>query len=276
VTPTFVLVHGGGMSGAYWDLLRPRLEQPSLAPDLPGRRAKPADPMTLTVDDCVRSVVTDIDDAGVTDVVLVAHSSGGLFAPGIAAALSERVHHIVLDVAQVPPDGGTGLDAMKESHRTRIIEGMKWARDEGRVLTTPGPEPADKVREAYGGEPLTDEQIAFVTDPVRCVVDSMNLYFQPVSWSAVADVPVTYVEHARDRPTPPELQEANVGRLVDAGHRPARVVLDCGHIPAITHPEELAAILNRIATEGGAAGGFAVPSSAETQRARSPEEEAPA
>jgi len=55
---TFVLVHGGGMSGSYWDLLRPHLERPSLAPDLPGRRDKPADPMTLTVDECVRSVGT--------------------------------------------------------------------------------------------------------------------------------------------------------------------------------------------------------------------------
>jgi pimeloyl-ACP methyl ester carboxylesterase len=246
------------MSGAYWDLLRPHLSRPSLAPDLPGRGETPADPMTLTVDECVRSVVDDVEAADLGDVVLVAHSSGGLFAPGIAAALAKseeagRVRHIVLDVAQVPPDGGTGLDSMKESHRARVLEGMEWARLKGRVLTTPGPEPADKVREAYGGDPLTDEQIAFVTDPVRCVEDSMNFYFQPVSWSAAPKVPITVVEHSRDRPTPSELQEANVGRLVAAGHTPSRVVLDCGHIPAVTDPEALAAVLNRIAQECEAA-----------------------
>ena len=118
------------MSGAYWDVLRPHLERPSLAPDLPGRRDKPADPMTLTVDECVRSFADDVRAADPGDVVLVAHSSGGLFAPGIAAELADRVRHVVLDVAQVPPDGGTGLDAMKESHRARIIEGMDWAREQ--------------------------------------------------------------------------------------------------------------------------------------------------
>jgi pimeloyl-ACP methyl ester carboxylesterase len=250
---TFVLVHGGGMSGAYWDLLRPHLERPSLAPDLPGRRDKPADPMTLTVDECVRSVADDVRAAGAGDVVLVAHSSGGLLAPGIAAELADRVRHVVLDVAQVPPDGGTGLDAMKESHRTRIIEGMDWARSNGRVLTTPGPEAPDKVREAYGGDPLTDEQIAFMTDPVRCVEDSMSFYFQPVSWSAAPAVPVTYLEHTRDRPTPPALQDDNIARLAAAGRVPAVEVLDCGHIPAGTNAEELAVILNRIAKECEAA-----------------------
>jgi pimeloyl-ACP methyl ester carboxylesterase len=246
------------MSGAYWDLLRPHLSRPSLAPDLPGRGETPADPMTLTVDECVRSVVDDVEAADLGDVVLVAHSSGGLFAPGIAAALAKseeagRVRQIVLDVAQVPPDGGTGLDAMKESHRSRIIAGMDWARSEGRRLTTPGPEAPDKVREAYGGDPLTDDQIAFVTDPVRCIEDSMNIYFQPVRWSAAPGVPIAYVLHERDRPTPRALQEANIGRLVAAGHTPSRVVLDCGHIPAVTDPEALAAVLNRIAQECEAA-----------------------
>jgi len=254
---TFVLVHGGGMSGAYWDLLRPHLSRPSLAPDLPGRGGKRADPMTLTVDECVQSVVADVDAADIGDTVLVAHSSGGLFAPGISATLGGQVRQIVLDVAQVPPDGGTGLDAMKESHRTRIIAGMDWARDAGRMLTTPGPESPAKVREAYGGDPLTDDQIAFVTDPVRCVEDSMNIYFQPVRWSAAPDVPITYVLHERDRPTPSALQEANIARLVEAGRTPVRVVLDCGHIPAVTNPEALAEILNRVADKCQAAEGEA-------------------
>jgi pimeloyl-ACP methyl ester carboxylesterase len=74
----------------------------------------------------------------------------------------------------------------------------------------------------------------------------MNVYFQPVSWSAVPDVPVTYIRHAQDRPTPPALQDANIERL----GRPARIVeLDSGHIPAVTHPELLAAILDEAADE---------------------------
>jgi pimeloyl-ACP methyl ester carboxylesterase len=249
---TFVLVHGGGMSGAYWDLLRPHLDRPSFAVDLPGRAGKPADPMELTVDECVHSAAADVRAAVTGDIVLVAHSSGGIFTPGLATELAERICSVVLDAAVVPPDGGTGLDAMKESHRARVIEGMDWARSHGKALTTPGPESPDKVRDAYGGDPLTDDQIAFVTDPVRCVEDSMNFYFQPVSWSAAPDVPLTYVRHQRDRPTPPALQDDNLARLRAAGREPLVEVLDCGHIPAITDPEALAAILDRTATEAEA------------------------
>lgn len=237
---SFVLIHGGGTSAAYWDRLLPHLRHPALAVDLPGRAAKPADPMTLTVDECVASAVDDVRRAALGDVVLVAHSSGGLFAPGVAAALAPSVRHIVLSAANVPPEGGTGLDAMKVSHRDRVIAGMEAARRDGWVLRTPGPEPPEKVRQAYGGDELDDDLVAFMIDPVRCVRDSMNFYFQPVHWSAIGDVPVTFVKHLRDRPSPPALQDEQIARLPSA-----RVVeIDSGHIPAVTHAAEFAAILD--------------------------------
>ena len=243
---TFVLVHGGGCSGRFWDRLVPLLHHPALAVDLPGRGAKPADPMELTVDDCVRSIVDDVEQAEVGDVVLVAHSSGGLMVPGVAAALAPRVRHIVLSAANVPPDGGTGLDAMKATHRERVIEVMEVARRDGWVLTTPGlDDPPEKFRRAYGGDDLDDEQLAFMTDPACCVKDSMNVYFQPVHWSVVGDVPVTFLKHLRDRPSPPALQDENIARLRD----PRVVEIDSGHIPAVTHPERFAEILDGVADE---------------------------
>jgi pimeloyl-ACP methyl ester carboxylesterase len=247
MAPTFVLIHGGAMSSAYWDRLVPELRHPALAVDLPGRGDKPVDLMELTVGDCVASIVADVNAAGIDDVVVVAHSSGGLFAPGVAAALAPRVRHIVLDAASVTPEGGCGLDSMKESHRARVVEGMDAARSNGRTLRTPGPEAPEKVRSAYGGDDLDDEQIAFMRDPVRCVRDSMNFYFQPVSWAAAGDVPVTYIKHLRDRPSPPALQDELIERLRTMGRDPEVVEIDSGHIPAVTHPQELARILDTIA-----------------------------
>jgi pimeloyl-ACP methyl ester carboxylesterase len=242
----FVLIHGGGVSGAFWDRLLPKLGHPALAVDLPGRRDKPFDPMALTVDDCVGSVLADIAASGLGDVILVAHSSGGLFVPGVGDALGPRVRHVVLSAASVAPEGGMGLDCMKASHRDRTVAALEAARRDGWTLTTPGPpDEREQARGAYGGEPLDDDTLDFVVDPVRNVKDSMNFYFQPVgSWKALSDVPVTYVKNLRDRPLPAELQQAMLERLPRA---PDVIELDVGHIPAVTHPDLFADILERVA-----------------------------
>jgi pimeloyl-ACP methyl ester carboxylesterase len=240
----FVLIHGGGAAGAFWDRLVPRLSRPALAVDLPGRAGKPTDPMTFSVDEGVRSVLGDVDRADIDRVILVAHSSGGLFVPGVAAGLGARTAHIVLSAASVPPEGGLGLDCMKASHRERTVAAIEAARRDGWTLTTPGPpDDAETMRDSYG-ETLDDETLEFIVDPVRAVKDSMNFYFQPVSWQSVRDVPVTYVKNRHDRPVPAALQDEMIGRLPN----PVEIIeLDTGHIPAVTRPEEFAAILERIA-----------------------------
>ena len=243
---SFVLIHGGASSSGFWDLLVPLLELPTLAIDLPGRADKPADPMTLTVDDCVASIVEDIGRAELGDIVLVAHSSGGLFAPGVASALAPRARHIVLSSGCVPTEGGLGLEAMKPSYARRNVAAMEAARAEGRTLTTPGP-PADPevLRTAYGVE-LDDDQLAFVSAPERNPRDSQNIYFQPVSWAVAADVPVTVIRQLLDPVTPLELQDEMIGRL-PSPELVTIVDLDTGHIPAVTHPDEMARVLNRVA-----------------------------
>lgn len=245
---TFVLIHGGASSSSFWDLLVPYLERPAFAVDLPGRAGKPADPMTLTVDECVASIVADVTSADLDDVVLVAHSSGGLFVPGVAAALAPRVRHIVLSSGCVPTEGGLGLEAMKASYARRNVAAMDAARRDGRALTTPGPpDDPEKLRNAYGVE-LDDAQLAFVAAPERNPKDSQNIYFQPVSWAAAAGVPITCVRQLRDTVTPLELQDEMIGRL-PSPELVTVLELDTGHIPAVTHPEEMAAILHRVARE---------------------------
>lgn len=67
--PALVLVHGGAHAGDCWDLTvdeihrqAPELRVPAV--DLPGRRGKPGDLRTVTLGDCVVSVVADIEAEG--------------------------------------------------------------------------------------------------------------------------------------------------------------------------------------------------------------------
>lgn len=243
-----VLVHGGGMTGRFWDRLLPYLDRPAIAVDLPGRAGKPADLPTLTVDDEVASVLADLghlaDAAVVEPVTVVAHSSGGLVVPGVVTglvALGVPVERIVLDAALVPPEGGNGADCMQDRHREGLVAALAVAAESGDVITLPGP-PADPEpsRHAYGGEPLDDETLAYVVDPIRCVPDTVNHYFQPVSWAPLAGTPVTYVLNTKDRPVRPERQEEMAARL------PGPVTIgrvDAGHLFPILEPARFAAIL---------------------------------
>jgi pimeloyl-ACP methyl ester carboxylesterase len=241
---TYVLIHGGGSTARFWDRLLPYLDEPTLAVDLPGRNGKPADFGTLTVDDEVASVLADIEAARIVEpIVIVAHSSGGLVVPGVVADLGDRVARVVLSAALIPEEGGCGIDCMKPRHREGLVASVEAARRDGTVITLPGP-PADPeaFRHAYGGDPLDDETLAFVLDPVRCVPDTVHHYFQPIHWSRAAHVPVTYALNTRDRPIPSETQEQMVTRLP----RPPKIVrLDTGHLPPVTHPQEFARLLAR-------------------------------
>jgi pimeloyl-ACP methyl ester carboxylesterase len=235
---TYLLIHGGGSTARFWDRLQPHLGRRALAVDLPGRGGKPADLGTLTVDDEAASVLADVDAAGIDDpIVVVAHSSGGLVVPAVVAGLANRVDHIVLSAALIPDEGGCGIDCMQPRHRDGLVLAVEQARRDGTVITLPAPTDPEPMRTAYGGDPLDDETLAFVTDPARLVPDTIHHYFQPVRWSLAGDVPVTYLLNDRDRPIPPALQSEMVGRLP----HPAEVVhLDGGHVPAVTEPQDFA------------------------------------
>jgi pimeloyl-ACP methyl ester carboxylesterase len=238
---SLVLVHGGGTTGRFWDRLLPHLDDAALAVDLPGRNDKPADLGSITVDDEVASVVADIHGSALDGpITLVAHSSGGLVVPGVVAALDGRVDRVVLSAALIPPEGGCGLDCMQPRHAEGLRLAAEAARADGNPIIFPAPTDPEALRKTFGGDPLDDETLAFVFDPVRSVADTVHHYFQPVHWSRAANVPVTYVINTRDRPIPPALQEDMADRLPQA---PTRVHVDGGHLPPVTAPAVFADLL---------------------------------
>lgn len=116
--PALVLVHGGAHAADCWDLTVDEIHKQApeldvLAVDLPGRRGKPGDLTTLTIADGVDSVISDIEEAGLGDIVIVGHSMGGLTVPGVVTKLgSSKVHEVVFAAAFVPPEGTAIVDTL--------------------------------------------------------------------------------------------------------------------------------------------------------------------
>jgi pimeloyl-ACP methyl ester carboxylesterase len=96
--PTFVLLHGIGMSHRYLARLHERLAATGTVHsiDLPGFGATPHPEHALTVEDQARVVGATLDMLGVASATVVGHSMGTQFAIEVARQRPELVERLVL------------------------------------------------------------------------------------------------------------------------------------------------------------------------------------
>lgn len=236
-SPAVVLVHGGQHTARCWDPTVAELgrQAPSLrvlAVDLPGRGRTAGDLATLTIGQCVDSVLDQIEAAGLDQVVLVGHSMAGLTVPGVAARLGpERVQRLVMVACCVPAQGTTIVDTLVGPFRVMAARAARSAK------------PAKPMPKLLAGlmfcNGMTPAQRAFVND--QLCAEASSITAEPVDRSDLsADIPRTWVLPLRDRSLRPKQQRlfmANLGGVEDV------VEIDACHDVMVSHPEELAQAL---------------------------------
>jgi pimeloyl-ACP methyl ester carboxylesterase len=237
----FVLVHGGGHDSRCWERLTPHLDGPALAIDLPGRGAHPADLATTTLADWVDSAVADLDAFREAErVVLVGHSMAGVTIPTVAARRADRVAHLVFVSCFLPREGGP---IMAELPRWIQLIGKLNARRGSKGAAAQKPLNARIAKRMFCND-MDAEQTAFTLSLL--VPEVAGIVAEPVSRKDLppADViPRTYVKLLRDQSLRPKLQDQLIANLGSCQVR----TLDSGHDAMISHPVELAAILDEIA-----------------------------
>jgi pimeloyl-ACP methyl ester carboxylesterase len=234
--PALVLIHGGAHAGDCWDLtvdeirrLEPELRV--LAVDLPGRRGKPGDLRAARIADWIESVVADIEDTGLEDVVIVGHSMAGLIAPGVVTKLgAPRVRELILAGACVPPERAAMVDVVS---RPVAFVARRNARK-----GAPYEFPRVAARFMFLNGVARDRR-RFMAG--RLYPESAQIPLETVSRGAMPEkVPRTWILTKRDRTHPPAEQRASmeaIGGVDDV------IELDTCHGLMVSEPERLAEIL---------------------------------
>lgn len=236
VLPALVLVHGGGLAADSWDLTVEQIHQLApelrvLAVDLPGRRDKTGDLRTVTVADFIDSVVRDIDEADIHDLVIAGHSLAGVTVPGVVTKLgASRVREIVLTAAFVPPEGAAIIDTLpfpiKALARRRVKRNQPSETPKlfARFVYLNG---APRLRRQFMAGKLHSESLAVLAERVsrRGMPD---------------DIPRTWILTSRDRALRPRLQRIYIKAI---GGVQTLIEMTTCHCPMVSEPEQLAQIL---------------------------------
>ena len=222
-----VLIHGGACTAPQWSRLAPLLDGPVLAVNLPGRRGKDGDHANASFADWARSVLADMDEAGIERADFIGHSLGGGTLLALARQAPERVRRLVFVAAVLPEEGGMIVDRMPPDAQV-FIRDLR-AKGEASLPENPPPKNA-------GGKDMVD----YVTR------EAVSPFFDPISFVGVrAGIPCTYVKLMRDKSIPTQDQHVMADTL--AKHTGCDFVeVDTGHIGMLTHPELFAEAMNSI------------------------------
>jgi pimeloyl-ACP methyl ester carboxylesterase len=176
-------------------------------------------------------LLSDIDKAGLDEIVIVGHSMAGLTVPGVATKLgSSRVREMVLAAAFVPPDGGAVVDTLPG------VVGWYARRkaDTGRSGTLP-----TALAEFAFCNGMTRRQRRFSRD--RFYAESPSIIFEDVDRSGLPDdVPRTWILTLRDRALSQRSQRTSIAAL---GGVQTVIPIDTCHNLMVSEPRRLAEIL---------------------------------
>ena len=235
--PGLVLIHGAFHTGSCWaptvaELERLAPDLPVVAVDLPGRGATPGDLGSLTIAQCTDSVVEQIERAGLDEVVVVAHSLGGLTAPTVVERLgAARVVRLVLVAAVIPPEGASNLATIPRPVRWIVARALRPGRAGG--------PPARAFAGLFFCNGMTPAQREVVY--AQLCPEAPGPFHEPVRRAGLpASVPRTWLLTLRDRANRASQQRASIANL---GAVEEVIEIDTCHDAMVSEPATLAAIL---------------------------------
>ena len=228
---TFLLIHGAWHGAWCWYKVIPRLRDLGhavCAPDSAGLGVDRTPLVDVSIDRWVNDLSATIDDVD-DDVVLVAHSRGGIIASQLAERRTDRVSAIVYVSALLLRDGESAFGALQEDGSSLMLPNTVISSDE--LSATIRPSAIHDV--FYGRTSAEDRALAeclLTPEPTRPTGTPLRLTAE-----RFGSVPRFFIECTDDNAIPLGLQ-----RRMQA-HWPCADVasLDTDHSPFFSDPEAL-------------------------------------
>jgi pimeloyl-ACP methyl ester carboxylesterase len=227
-----LLLHGAGLGGWIWERVIPELNFPAEAVDLPGRSGKGV-PRDVTLQQCIDFVA---GRARGYRAVVVGHSFSAQIALGLASAYPQHVGAVIL-VGGIASDNGKAFVSLLPLPQ-RLFMRMVLGRSRDGVKLPP-----KLIKKQYCSD-LDAATTDFVMS--RMTPEAPRLYLDKLTWSGMPpDMPRLYVKLMKDKSLSSDEQDEMMQRIA-----PTRMeTLQSGHLPMLSQPRELAAILNRGAAQ---------------------------
>lgn len=234
-----LLIHGAWGQAKSWGEVPARLRaagHDAIAIDLPGHGADPTPPETVGLSDYAARIVAELGDG--PPAALIGHSMGGMAISAAAEAAPERVTRLIYVAAFLPRDGDS-LVSLKGREPPTIQLAVRAGAVRGTTVLDPAVA-GDVLCQDAGPAERAAALALLVPQPIKAQLDPIHL-----TEGRFGRVPRHYILCAEDRTVTPALQrtmatESPCASLDD---------LPTGHLPQLTAPEALAAVIDRILTD---------------------------
>lgn len=238
--PTLLLIHGAWAGSWGWAKLLPLLEREglrSIAIDLPGNGTTPAAPGEASLTGYVEYVAQEIE-AIEGDVILVAHSGGGVTATQVAETVPERIRGVIYIAGMMLPSG-VGFSHVcsqivaTHPHAAGIGPHLVWTEDQRSTRV-----PAQAARRIFLHD-LPDREARHAALKLTPQPEAGRAMVPHWTEARFGQIPRLYVEATEDRSVVIEVQRKMQAMVPGA----QRATLNTGHFPQVAAPEKLLGVM---------------------------------
>ena len=220
-----IYLSGAGLNPSIWDAVRSSVVTPGYALTYDRSAVK-------TLNDATQDILEQVQNNNASKYIIVAHSLGGVVGLEVAKSLKEKLAGFIGVSATIPGPGESFINAQPFPQSVLLPVLLRI------VGTKP---PVSAIRKGLCSD-LTDEQATKIIN--EFIPEPIQLYTGKISVDVLPMAKYAYVRTLNDKQLPLALQTKMIKRLPDAK------VIDIagGHLPMVSHPDELATMINDFIT----------------------------